>query len=151
MRSRCYALTISLDRLEQCKCVELCELISIELATLKGYTIGHMEEGMENGYLHYHVMLYFENAIEEKSIYNYLGNIHCEPVNSYRRYRDYMKKDGPFFVDTLSNATLDNDIMNDLLTCECFEDFLIMHPNVISQIKNYKFAFELLQEKRDIK
>lgn len=145
MRCRAFALTLSCDKLSQEDFIKIIPFIDSELASLRGYTVGHIEVGSENEYLHYHALLYFDNPINLDSVISYLPNIHVECVNSYKRYRDYMKKDGPFYSDTLSNSTLDNDIIDDLIKCNDFKDFIILHPNCISQIKNYRLAFELLR------
>lgn len=145
MRSRAFALTLSINKVTQSDLIDLIGIANIELASIKGYTIGHVEVGQENDYLHFHALIYFDNPINIESVMEFFPDIHIECVNSYKRYRDYMKKDGPYYSDTLSNSTLDNDIIDDLIKCNDFKEFIILHPNCISQIKNYRVAFELLR------
>lgn len=148
-RSRAFALTLNLSNTTQqyySDLIESCELF----AKLKGFTIGAIESGIENDYIHCHALLYFVNPIDLNSVISYFKGIHCEIVNNYKRYRDYMKKDGPFFIDTLCNSTQDEDILFDLETIAknggAFVEFIRLHPNLISKWKCYETAFHAFRD-----
>lgn len=144
MRSRAFALTLNLQNTT----IEFYKNIienADSLAIVKGYTLGAIEEGAENDYKHCHCLIYFQNPIELNTVISFFKGIHVECVNNYKRYRDYMKKDGPFILDTLCNTTQDDDILNDLESIAKsggkFTDFIRLHPNLICKWKCYETAF----------
>lgn len=146
-RSRNFALTWNLERYDIRFLTNTIDVIDMYLGELKGYTIGAIEEGKENDYKHCHVLLCFVNPIEFSSVVDYYKGLHVEIVSSYKNYRNYMKKDGPFQFDNLFANTQDDEYLEDLINCCNFKEFLRLHPELIKSIDKYEKAFNILNER----
>lgn len=147
MRSRNFALTWNLERYTLEQFTDAVDIIADYLSSVKGYTIGSIEEGTENSYRHCHILLCFVNPIELTSVIDFFKGIHVEVVSSYKNYRNYMKKDGNFQFDNLGANTQDEEYLDDLIQCENFKEFLRLHPELIKSIDKYEKAFNLLNER----
>lgn len=145
MRSRNWCLTLNLERNDIESYINSFD--NITFAEVKGYIIGAIEKGKDNNYTHCHALLCFVNAIEFNTVREYFGDIHIESCTSKKKYRDYMKKEGEFIIDTLGISTDDDDIFNDLLNSPTLTDFFRLHPNLLSRYKNYADAYTSLNRK----
>lgn len=148
-RSRNFAITYNLERYTLDKLYESIDLIDSNIANIKGYTIGAIETGEENGYKHTHVLVSFVNPIELDTIINLFLGLHVEVVRNYKQYHNYMKKDGAFIFDNLGLFSQDEEYCEDLINCVNFEEFLRLHPELIRSIDKYEKAFQYLNRFKD--
>lgn len=146
-RSRNFALTWNLERYDIKLFINTIDTIDQYLSPLKGYTIGAVEEGSENDYRHCHILMSFVNPVELDSIIEFYKGIHIEIVSSYKHYRNYMKKDGPYQFDNLGASTQDDEYLEDLINCCNFKEFLRLHPELVRSIDKYEKAFNILNER----
>lgn len=145
MRFRNYAITWNLERNTIDDLYKAIDIVNLEVGEVKGFTIGHIEKGAENDYTHTHALICFKNPINITTIIAFFKGTHIESVNNFRKYREYMKKDGNFEFDNLGSYSDDDTILEDLLNCVKFVDFIKLHPNLISKIDKYEKAYNYLQ------
>ena len=135
MNGRNYALTFSCKYYSQNDVLEIFN--NIDFAELRGYTIGFLESGEVNDYKHFHCLLVFKNKVSFDTIQEFFKNVHIERVVKYKDYRNYMKKDGPYFDDTLGNYDESEVYFNDLYNSNTIVDFFRIHPNLISKFNQF--------------
>lgn len=145
-RSRNFAVTLNYRFYSLEEFIETLDVISNMHAEIRGYTIGAYEEGDENGYSHSHVLVVFKHPQRDQDVANMFPKLHVECVRSYKEYRKYMKKDGPFLVDTLATYNANDDLLEDMDHCETFAEFMRLHPELVSQIRNWERMWYLLGE-----
>lgn len=140
MRNRNYAITLNLEKSTVEDFYEYVSYLNINIGEVVGYVVGAVEFGSDNDYRHCHCLIHFKNAIELSTL---LGSClwHIEPVQSYKKYMDYMKKSGPFIFNNLTLFTEDEEIFSDLLNCDSLLDFFRLHPSLVNRYKIYESAF----------
>lgn len=137
-RGRNFAITWNLERYTIDDIHELVDTLNSVFAEVRGYVIGAIEVGKENGYNHCHMLLVFKNAISLSSVIEQSMNNHVELVVSYKKYLDYMKKDGPFLFNSLTGYSDDDVVFNDLVDCKNLTEFFRLHPNLINRFSQYE-------------
>lgn len=137
-RGRNFAITWNLERHTIDDIHELVDILNSVFAEVRGYVIGAMEVGKENNYTHCHMLIVFKNAVALSSVIEQLMNNHVELVVSYKKYLDYMKKDGPFIFNSLSGYSDDDVVFNDLVDCKNLTEFFRLHPNLINRFSQYE-------------
>ena len=149
MRNRNFAFTLNLERDTINNFHEYVSYLNREVGEVVGYVIGAVEFGSDNDYKHCHCLVHFKNAIELNTL---LGTCswHIEPVQSYKRYMDYMKKEGQFVFNNLTLFTEDDEIFNDLLSCQSLLDFFRLHPSLVNRYKIYESAFYSLRVLKEL-
>ena len=137
-RGRNFAITWNLERYTIDDIHELVDTLNSVFAEIRGYVIGAIEVGKENSYNHCHMLIVFKNAVALSSVIEQSMNNHVELVVSYKKYLDYMKKDGPFIFNSLSGYSDDDVIFNDLVDCKNLTEFFRLHPNLINRFSQYE-------------
>lgn len=147
-RSRNFAITLNYRFFDNESFCNLIEYISESHAVVRGFVLGALELGEENEYAHAHAMVVFKNPQRLDDVIGYFPKLHVESVVSVKEYRKYMKKDGPFQIDTLLNYSPNDDILSDMDCCTTFSEFMRMHPELVSQIRNWERMWFLLSSTR---
>ena len=143
-RGRNFAITWNLERYTIDDIHELVDVLNSVFAKVRGYVIGAMEVGKENDYTHCHILIVFKNPVALSSVVEKLMNNHVELVVSYKKYFDYMKKDGPFIFNNLTGYSEDDVVFNDLVDCKNLTEFFRLHPNLINRFSQYeKMYFQI--------
>ena len=143
-RGRNFAITWNLERYTIDDIHELVDVLNSVFAKVRGYVIGAMEVGKENDYTHCHILIVFKNPVALSSVVEKLMNNHVELVVSYKKYLDYMKKDGPFIFNNLTGYSEDDVVFNDLVDCKNLTEFFRLHPNLINRFSQYeKMYFQI--------
>lgn len=137
-RGRNFAITWNLERYTIDDIHELVDTLNSVFAEVRGYVIGAIEVGKENDYNHCHMLIVFKNAVALSSVIEQSMNNHVELVVSYKKYLDYMKKDGPFIFNSLSGYSDDDVVFNDLVDCKNLTEFFRLHPNLINRFSQYE-------------
>lgn len=143
-RGRNFAITWNLERYTIDDIHELVDVLNSVFAKVRGYVIGAMEVGKENDYTHCHMLIVFTNPVSLSSVIEQSMNNHVELVVSYKKYLDYMKKDGPFIFNNLTGYSEDDVVFNDLVDCKNLTEFFRLHPNLINRFSQYeKMYFQI--------
>lgn len=143
-RGRNFAITWNLERYTIDDIHELVDVLNSVFAKVRGYVIGAMEVGKENDYTHCHMLIVFKNPVSLSSFIEQSMNNHVELVVSYKKYLDYMKKDGPFIFNNLTGYSEDDVVFNDLVDCKNLTEFFRLHPNLINRFSQYeKMYFQI--------
>lgn len=143
-RGRNFAITWNLERYTIDDIHELVDVLNSVFAKVRGYVIGAMEVGKENDYRHCHMLIVFKNPVSLSSVIEQSMNNHVESVVSYKKYLDYMKKDGPFIFNNLTGYSEDDVVFNDLVDCKNLTEFFRLHPNLINRFSQYeKMYFQI--------
>lgn len=143
-RGRNFAITWNLERYTIDDVHELVDVLNSVFAKVRGYVIGAMEVGKENDYTHCHMLIVFKNPVSLSSVIEQSMNNHVELVVSYKKYLDYMKKDGPFIFNNLTGYSEDDVVFNDLVDCKNLTEFFRLHPNLINRFSQYeKMYFQI--------
>lgn len=137
-RGRNFAITWNLERFTIDDIHELVDTLNSVFAEVRGYVIGALELGRENDYNHCHILIVFKNAVSLSSVIEQSMNHHVELVVSYKKYLDYMKKDGPFIFSSLSGYSDDDVVFNDLVDSRNLTEFFRLHPNLINRFSQYE-------------
>lgn len=143
-RGRNFAITWNLERYTIDDIHELVDVLNSVFAKVRGYVIGAMEVGKENDYTHCHMLIVFKNPVSLSSVIEQSMNNHVELVVSYKKYLDYMKKDGSFIFNNLTGYSEDDVVFNDLVDCKNLTEFFRLHPNLINRFSQYeKMYFQI--------
>lgn len=143
-RGRNFAITWNLGRYTIDDIHELVDVLNSVFAKVRGYVIGSIEVGKENDYTHCHMLIVFKNPVSLSSVIEQSMNNHVELVVSYKKYLDYMKKDGPFIFNNLTGYSEDDVVFNDLVDCKNLTEFFRLHPNLINRFSQYeKMYFQI--------
>lgn len=143
-RGRNFAITWNLERYTIDDIHELVDVLNSVFAKVRGYVIGAIEVGKVNDYTHCHMLIVFKNPVSLSSVIEQSMNNHVELVVSYKKYLDYMKKDGPFMFNNLTGYSEDDVIFNDLVDCKNLTEFFRLHPNLINRFSQYeKMYFQI--------
>lgn len=149
-RGRNFAITWNLERYTIDDIHELVDVLNSVFAKVRGYVIGAMEVGKENDYTHCHMLIVFKNPVSLSSVIEQSLNNHVELVIAYKRYLDYMKKDGPFIFNNLTGYSEDDIVFNDLVDCKNLTEFFRLHPNLINRFSQYeKMYFQIRADRVD--
>lgn len=143
-RGRNFAITWNLERYTIEDIHELVDVLNSVFAKVRGYVIGAIEVGKENDYTHCHMLIVFKNPVSLSSVIEQSMNNHVELVVSYKKYLDYMKKDGSFIFNNLTGYSEDDVVFNDLVDCKNLTEFFRLHPNLINRFSQYeKMYFQI--------
>lgn len=143
-RGRNFAITWNLERYTIDDIHELVDVLNSVFAKVRGYVIGAIEVGKENDYTHCHMLIVFKNPVSLSSVIEQSMNNHVELVVSYKKYLDYMKKDGSFIFNNLTGYSEDDVVFNDLVDCKNLTEFFRLHPNLINRFSQYeKMYFQI--------
>lgn len=143
-RGRNFAITWNLERYTIDDIHELVDILNSVFAKVRGYVVGAIEVGKENDYTHCHMLIVFKNPVSLSSLIEQSMNNHVELVVSYKKYLDYMKKDGPFIFNNLTGYSEDDVVFNDLVDCKNLTEFFRLHPNLINRFSQYeKLYFQI--------
>lgn len=80
------------------------------------YACSNLEIGDETDYLHYHLLIRFENAVQIDYVKNIFGDLHLENIANVKAYLNYISKTGLLFcnINIEANEDISKCILEDI-------------------------------------